>query len=89
MPITIPAAAVAEWWRGEHPGLLELGTLEAMTPDLAKRAGELLARTGGSNVVDALVVASAEQRGDITATADPGDLQELANHVDCVSIEKV
>lgn len=89
VPITIPAAVVAEWWRGAHPGLLELGVLETLTPELAKRAGELLARTRGSNAVDALVVASAAQRGDVIATVDPSDLRELAKLVDGVDIEAV
>src|SRR5207249_738580 len=46
--ITIPAAVVAEWWRGTHRALLETGVLEALTPELARRAGELLARTAKS-----------------------------------------
>jgi hypothetical protein len=89
VPITIPAAVVAEWWRGAHPGLLELGVLETLTPELAKRAGELLARSGGSNAVDALVVASAAQRGDVIATVDASDLRVLAKLVDGVDVEVV
>ena len=89
VPITIPAAVVAEWWRGAHPGLLELGLLEPLTPEVAKRAGELLARTGGSNAVDALVVASAAQRGDVIATVDASDLRELAKLVDGVDVEVI
>jgi predicted nucleic acid-binding protein len=85
--ITIPAAVVAEWWRGTHRNLLECGTLEALTPRLAQRAGDLLARTGGSNAVDATVVASAAQRGDIVVTGDAGDLRALARNVRGVSVE--
>lgn len=85
--ITIPAAVVAEWWRGTHTALLESGVLEALTPALAKRAGELLAETGGSNAVDATVVASAAQRGDIVVTGDGEDLRELASAVDGLTIE--
>jgi hypothetical protein len=79
--ITIPAAVVAEWWRGSHRALLEVGALEALTPELAQAAGELLASTGKSNAVHATVVASAAQRGDIVATGDEGDLTELAQSV--------
>ena len=85
--ITIPAAVVAEWWRGTHRALLESGSLEALTPELAQRAGELLAATGRSNAVDATVVASAALRGDIIPTGDTADLRELARLVRGVSVE--
>jgi hypothetical protein len=85
--ITIPSAVVAEWWRGTHPALLESGSLEALTPELAKRAGELLAGTGRSNAVDATVVASAAQRGDIVVTGDGDDLRELCRGVRGVVVE--
>lgn len=85
--ITIPAAVVAEWWRGAHRALLESGSLEALSPELAKRAGELLAETGRSNAVDATVVASAARRGDIVVTGDGDDLRELARVVRGVVVE--
>jgi hypothetical protein len=87
--ITIPAGVVAEWWRGKHEAILEMGTLEALTPQLARRAGELLASTGGSNAVDATVVASAAERGDLVATGDVDDLRPLAAHVRRVDIERI
>ena len=87
--ITIPAGVVAEWWRGTHAALLESGTLEALTPELAKLAGRLLAETGGSNAVDATVIASAAQRGDIVVTGDRGDLDELARAVTGVTVEAI
>ena len=85
--ITIPATVVAEWWRGSHRSLLEIGTLEALTPELAVRAGELLRDTGGSNAVDATVVASASRRGDVVVTGGAGDLRALARSVRNVTIE--
>lgn len=85
--ITIPAAVVAEWWRGSHRAILEVGVTEALSPQLAEAAGQLLARTGGNNAVDATVVASAAQRGDIVATGDLTDLRALARAVRGVSIE--
>lgn len=87
--ITIPATVVAEWWRGTHRGLLESGVLETLTPELAERAGELLAATKGSNAIDATVVASAAQRGDIVVTADGDDLRTLARLVENVGVEEL
>ena len=87
--ITIPAAVVAEWWRGTHRALLESGRVEALTPELAERAGELLASTAGSNAVDATVVASAALRGDLIVTGDEHDLRELAELVSGVTVERL
>jgi predicted nucleic acid-binding protein len=84
--ITIPPGVVAEWWRGSHRPLLESGLLEALSPELAQRAGELLAQTKGSNAVDATVVASAAQRGDFIVTAAE-DLRRLAASVRNVTVE--
>jgi hypothetical protein len=87
--ITIPASVVAEWWRGSHRALLESGTVEALTPELAEAAGMLLAAAGGSNAVDASVVASAARRGDIVATGDRDDLNALAHFAKNVSIAPI
>ena len=87
--ITIPAAVVAEWWRGTHRALLESGRVEALTPELAERAGELLASTAGSNAVDATVIASAALRGDLIVTGDEHDLRELAELVSGVTVERL
>jgi len=87
--ITIPAAVVAEWWRGTHRALLESGRVEALTPELAERAGELLASTAGSSAVDATVVASAALRGDLVITGDEHDLRELAEFVSGVTVERL
>jgi hypothetical protein len=87
--ITIPAAVVAQWWRGTHRALLDSGRVEALTPGLAERAGELLASTAGSNAVDATVVASAALRGDLVITGDEHDLRELAKFVSGVTVERL
>jgi predicted nucleic acid-binding protein len=87
--ITIPAAVVAEWWRGTNQALLEGASLEPLSIDLAKRAGELLAEIGGSNAVDAIVVASAAQRGDLVVTGNANDLRELAHAVRHVTVEGI
>jgi predicted nucleic acid-binding protein len=85
--ITIPAGVVAEWWRGRHRALLECGSLEPLSPDLAQRAGELLAETKRANAIDATVVASAAQRGDVIVTGDAADLRALARSMGNVTLE--
>lgn len=87
--ITIPAAVVAEWWRGSHRALLESGAVEPLTPELAEAAGLLLAATGGYNAVDACVVASAARRGDLVATGDADDLSALAGIAKNVSVAPI
>ena len=82
IPITVPAAVIAEWWRGQKGRLcrdiLSSFEVEPLGIDLAMIAGEALASTGGPSAVDAIVVASAAQRGDIVYTSDPEDLGRLA-----------
>lgn len=85
--ITIPAGVVAEWWRGTHRALLETGSVEPLRPELAERAGELLAETRGSNAIDATVVVSAAQRGDLIVTGDADDLRLLAASLPNVTVE--
>jgi len=87
--ITIPATVLAEWWRGSHAAILEVGSLEPLTPRVALDAGKLLAETGGSNAVDATVVASAAQRSDLVVTGDWDDLRALAKCVKGVDVEPV
>jgi predicted nucleic acid-binding protein len=87
--ITFPAGVIAEWWRGEHRALLESGTEETLTPQIARRAGELLAKTGGKNAIDATVIASAATRGDLVVTVDIDDLRELAANVRGVTVERL
>jgi hypothetical protein len=57
-----------------------------LTAELAEAAGLLLAETGGSNAVDACVVASAARRGDVVATGDADDLSGLARFAKNVSV---
>jgi predicted nucleic acid-binding protein len=88
--VTVPAAVVAETWRGGRhrwlAELLSLAVVESLTDELARRAGELLARTGGSNTVDATVAVSAAQRGDIIVTSDPDDIQRFADDLPVVRV---
>lgn len=82
----IPAVALAQAWRGSRSArigmLLNHATVEPFTELRARQAGELLARSGTSDVVDAAVVASAATRGDIVVTSDPDDIRLLAGFAD-------
>lgn len=76
----VPADVVAEWWRGrsdirEH--ILASVVIEPLTDRLARLAGESMAKVVGATSVDAIVVASAAQRGDAIYTSDVADLERL------------
>jgi predicted nucleic acid-binding protein len=92
-PVWIPAVAVAEAWRGGNArwlnGLLGAAAIEPTTDLLARRAGELLARTRLSNTVDALVAVSAAQRGDIVVTSDPVDMHRFAADLKDIRIRQI
>jgi predicted nucleic acid-binding protein len=78
--ITVPAVVVAEWWRGQRAPathILQGVRVEPTTEQLARIAGLALAQTRGSNAIDAIVMASAAQRGDVVYTSDLGDLEQL------------
>jgi predicted nucleic acid-binding protein len=75
--ITVPAAVLAEWWRKRtdlRDNILASVRLEPLNDALAKLAGEALAATRSSNAIDAIVMASAAQRGDVVYTSDHDDL---------------
>jgi predicted nucleic acid-binding protein len=82
-PLTIPAPVVGEAWRGGHAtwlnDLVSDANVEPTDLALAKAAGELQARTGTNQLVDAIVVASAARRADIVVTSDPHDIRRLAD----------
>jgi PIN domain-containing protein len=92
---TVPTPVVAEAWRGGGPrqALLArvLGGCTCAPPDetVAKRAGDLLAATGGSNTIDALVVAHAEHLRQEIITGDPDDLGLLAEYADSVTVRSL
>ncbi|MEM7607188.1 MAG: PIN domain-containing protein [Myxococcota bacterium] len=83
-PITVPAVVIAEWWRGQRgvsSKLLKGLHVDPVEATLAFVAGEALGHTGQRagrpGVVDALVMASAAQRGDVVYTSDVRDLERL------------
>jgi predicted nucleic acid-binding protein len=87
--ITVPAPVITEWWRGrsdvrEH--IVLAIRIEPLSERLAKLAGEALASVRGSTAIDAVVMASAAQRGDVVYTSDVDDLQRLAAHFRAVRV---
>jgi predicted nucleic acid-binding protein len=81
LPVTVPVAVVAEWWRGRtdaRAAILAALLVEPMTEALARLAGEAQAATTGATVVDAIVMASASRRNDVVLTGDVEDLARLA-----------
>jgi hypothetical protein len=78
--VTVPAAVIAEWWRGRsdtRETILEGVRVEPLDDALARLAGEALAAVGGATTVDAIVMASAARRGDVVYTVDFADLVRL------------
>jgi hypothetical protein len=83
LPIVVPAAVIAQAWRGDGRGdlrrylkglhVIPFGTV------LAQLAGELLGSAGTSDVVDAAVVVSAVD-GDRIITSDVRDISFLLEH---------
>jgi hypothetical protein len=80
LSITVPAVVLAEWWRGRtdlRDLIRRMVTIEPMHESLAITAGEALASVADVSLADAIVMASAAQRGDIVYTTDLHDLQRL------------
>jgi predicted nucleic acid-binding protein len=80
VPVTVPSAVVAEWWRGQRGPigrLLDGVDVEPLSAELAKIVGEALGAVRDSTIVDVIVMASAAQRGDVVYTADHEDLTRL------------
>ena len=87
--ITVPAAVVGEWWRGRtdlRDAILASVDVEPLTEELARIAGEALAAVRGATLVDAIVMASAAQRGDVVYTSDAGDLERLRRYFPTVRV---
>jgi hypothetical protein len=80
VPITVPTAVIAEWWRGHSDAREHVRSglrVESLTEPLARIVGEALARVQDATVVDAVVMASAASRGDVVYTSDFVDLENL------------
>lgn len=86
--LLVPAPVLAQVWRGvgRQVGLARaLQGCEVVATDgaAARRAGLILAGTRTSDVVDAIVVVTAErERATTVVTSDPDDLQRLLLEID-------
>ncbi len=86
---------IGQVWRGGHGRQANLARLlpgvdvVPLDDGLGRRAGVLLGRAGGADVIDAAVVLLADD-GDEIYTSDPGDLRGLAaaagTHVELVPV---
>ncbi len=89
-PLTVPATALAEVWRDSRSWtlsrLVEACVVEPLSEQLAKRAGELMARVEGATTIDATVAVSAAQRGDIVVTTDASDFLRLAEDLPSIRV---
>ncbi len=91
--ITVPAPVVVEWWRGQRgpvARLLEAFDVEPLGGELAHVAGLALGQVGrGPSIADAVVMASAAQRGDMVLTGDLEDLEKLHRFFPAVRLLRV
>lgn len=81
--ITVPAVVIAEWWRADSRRsrlILARVNVESVNDRLARIAGEAIAAIAGASAVDAIVMASAAQRGDAVFTSDFEDLDRLRQY---------
>jgi hypothetical protein len=79
--VTVPAAVVAQVWRGNSvvvARILKGCAVEPLSEERAKASGRLLALSRTKDVVDASVVMGASTRHDAIVTSDRGDIDRLA-----------
>jgi predicted nucleic acid-binding protein len=87
--ITVPAAVITEWWPGRtdtRDRILAGVRVEPLSESVAKLAGEALATVKGATPIDAIVMASAAQRGDVVYTTDVSDPAKLAGYFQAVRV---
>lgn len=82
--IVIPAAALAQAWRGGPRSapvahLVEAGEIDPLDEESAKQVGTRLGLRGRSDVADAQVVCCAARHRAAIVTSDPDDIRALAD----------
>jgi predicted nucleic acid-binding protein len=89
----VPAGVVAQVWRGtprQHAVLrlvrAQTVRVEPLTEEVAVQLGLLLAKSGGSDVVDAHVALLARLLRATVITSDPDDLTALDPGIDLVVV---
>jgi hypothetical protein len=82
---TVPAAVLAQAWRGGPQPLLsqllDTCAVEPLDEPTARLAGAMLSRAASTDVVDASVVVGALRQSATIVTSDRGDLESLARAV--------
>lgn len=84
---TVPTVVTAQAWRdgGRQAQLaraLRHCRPETLSEESARKSGELCGRSRTADIVDAVVIESAGRRNDDVYTADRGDLEHLAGHIE-------
>jgi predicted nucleic acid-binding protein len=79
---TLSTVVLGQAWRGGPQARLSRLVhgchIEPFTEQQARVAGAALAASGGSDLIDAAVVVTALDRGDLVVTSDPDDLRRVA-----------
>jgi len=80
---TVPAAVLAEAWRGGSrqaslSRLLRMCDTEPMSEELARNVGVLAGKSGHDDVVDVSVVEGAVRRGDAVVTSNMTHIRKVA-----------
>ena len=83
---TVPAAVLAEAWRGGSRQaslvrLLALCEIEELTEQQAKDVGVLVGKSGHDDIVDVAVVEGAIRRRDAVVTSNPTHIRAVADAV--------
>ena len=81
---TVPAAVLAEAWRGGSrqaslSRLLRMCDTEPMSEELARNVGVLAGKSGHEDVVDVSVVEGAVRRGDAVVTSNMTHIRKVAD----------
>lgn len=80
--VTVPAAVLAQAWRGGPQPLLSRllrgCVIDPLDEPVARSAGAACRSSGSSDIVDSSVVTGAASRGDAIVTSDPNDLRRIA-----------
>ncbi len=81
---TVPAAVLAEAWRGGSrqaslSRLLRMCDTEPMSEELARNVGVLAGKSGHEDVVDVSVVEGAVRRGDAVVTSNMTRIRKVAD----------
>jgi len=80
VPLVVPSVCVAEWWRGRtdlRERILAAVIVQHTTAELVRSAGEALAAVPTATCLDAIVMATAAQRGGVLLTSDVDDMTRL------------